>query len=203
MIYALTQLAVVGVLSNAAASKAPIADALGALMGSPGAVIGGLAAAVSAYGWLTGNALLIPRMHFSMAERGELPAIFARVHETYRTPHVSIIVCSLIALAFGLVGSFAAAATLSAIGRLIVYVMTCGALLILRRRATLPAGFMLPAGRLFALIGIAFSIWLLSTRSFAQAWIIGAIMLGGALVRGFSARSAAARQRSPGPPAAP
>ena len=202
-IYVLVQLAVVGVLPNAAASKAPIADALGAVIGPAGATIGGLGAAVSAYGWLTGNALLIPRMPFSMAERGELPAPFARVHTAFRTPHVAIIACSFAALALGLLGSFAATATLSAIGRLIVYAMTCGALLVLRKRAAPPAGFILPAGRLFAVIGIGFSIWLLSTRSFAQAWIIGAIVLTGALVRAFSVRSSAARQRSPAPPAAP
>ena len=203
-VYALTQLAVVGVLPNAAASKAPIADALRAVIGPVGATIGGLGAAVSAYGWLTGTALLIPRVPFSMAERGELPAPFARVHAAFRTPHVSIIACSFAALALGLLGSFAAAATLSAIGRLIVYAMTCGALLVLRQRAAAPpAGFLLPAGKVFAVVGIVFSIWLLSTRSFAQAWIIGAIILAGALVRALSVRSFAARQRSLAPRAAP
>ncbi|HEY0304457.1 MAG TPA: APC family permease, partial [Longimicrobiales bacterium] len=85
-IYFMVQLVVVGVLPDAELSKAPIADALRVVMGSAGAVIGSLAAAVSAYGWLTGNALLIPRMPFSMAERGELPGVFARVHEGFRTP---------------------------------------------------------------------------------------------------------------------
>jgi hypothetical protein len=42
---------------------------------------------------------------------------------------------------------------------------------------------MLPAGPLFAVIGIVFSIWLLSTRTFTQAWIIGVILLAGALIR--------------------
>jgi basic amino acid/polyamine antiporter, APA family len=183
-IYFLTQLVVVGVLPDAALAKAPIAEALRVLLGSTGAVIGSLAAAVSAYGWLTGNALLIPRMPFSMAERGEVPRIFARVHESFRTPDVSIITCSVISLALGLAGTFAATATLSAIGRLIVYALTCGALIALRRRpGEPPAAFKLPAGPLLAAVGIIFSIWLLSTRSFAQAWLIGAIVLAGAVTR--------------------
>ena len=182
-LYGLTQLVVIGVLPSAAASPAPIADALRVTLGTSGAVIGSLAASVSTYGWLTGNALLMPRMPFSMAEHGELPAVFARVHARLRTPHVAIITCSVIALALGLAGSFAATATLSAIGRLLVYTLTCGALLQLRRKGGPAAGFVLPGGNIFAVIGITFSIWLLSTRSFAQAWIIGVIVLAGALIR--------------------
>ena len=185
-VYAFVQLAVIGVLPNAATSQAPIADALGVIMGPVGATIGALAAATSAYGWLTGNALLIPRVPFSMAERGELPGPLAHIHPAFRTPHVAIIACAVVALALGLLGTFAVTATLSAIGRLVVYLMTCASLIVLRRNASQPAGFVLPAGGLFASIGIAFSIWLLSTRSFAQVWIIGGIVLAGAVMRAVS-----------------
>jgi basic amino acid/polyamine antiporter, APA family len=182
-LYALMQITVMGVLPNAAASKAPIADALRVTLGAGGATLGSIAAVVSTYGWLTGNALLLPRMPFSMAERGELPRALASVHATTRTPHVSIILCSVVALAFGLAGSFAATSTLSAIGRLVVYALTCGALIKLRRSGGPAPGFVLPGGTLFAIVGIIFSIWLLSTRSFAQAWLIAAIVFAGAVVR--------------------
>jgi amino acid transporter len=191
-IYALAQLTVIGVLPNAAASKAPIADTLRVMLGVAGGVIGSLGAVVSAYGWLTGNALLVPRMPFSMAERGELPRAFARVHESFRTPHIAIITCSVITLAIGLAGTFAATATLSAIGRLIVYGLTCGSLIVLRRRGQPPAGFTVPAGPVFAVFGIAFTIWLLSTRSFTQAWMIGTIILAGVIVRALARRASAA-----------
>jgi basic amino acid/polyamine antiporter, APA family len=182
-LYALMQVTVIGVLPNAAASKAPIADALRVTLGAAGATVGSIAAVVSTYGWLTGNALLLPRMPFSMAERGDLPRVLGRVHATARTPHVSIILCSVVALALGLAGSFAATSTLSAIGRLVVYALTCGALIKLRRTGGPPPGFALPGGTLFAIIGIIFSIWLLSTRSFTQAWLIAAIVFAGAVVR--------------------
>ena len=61
--------------------------------------------------------------------------------------------------------------------------MICAALPVLRRRTEVPVGFVLPAGPVFAVIGIAFSVWLLSTRSFAQAWIIGAVIVAGVIVR--------------------
>jgi amino acid transporter len=183
VVYALTQLAVIGVLSRAASSQAPIADALRATLGAGGAVLGSAAAAVSAYGWLTGSALLLPRLPLSMAERGELPQLFGRVHPAFRTPHIAILSCSFVALAMGLAGSFAATATLSATGRLVVYVLMCGALLVLRRRAHPPAGFLLPAGNVLAIVGIVFSAWLLSTRSFAQAGTIGGVIGSGVLVQ--------------------
>ena len=195
-VYCLTQLAVVGVLPHAAASKAPIADALRVLLGAGGGVLGGVAAVVSACGWLTGTALLLPRVLFSMAERGELPALLGRVHPSFRTPHVAIVGSSLVALGLGLAGTFAQTATLSAIGRLVVLVVVCAAVVALRRQSGLPAGFMLPAGITFAVLGIVFSVWLLSTRSLAQGWSIGVIVAAGEAVR-LVARRRAAPSRTP------
>jgi amino acid transporter len=182
-IYALVQLAVVGSLPQAGTSPAPIADALRARLGAAGTVLGSAAAVVSTYGWLTGFALLMPRVPYSMAERGELPAVFGRVHEQFRTPWVSVIFCSVAALGLALAGTFAATATLSAISRLVVYGVTCAALLVLRRRASAPsAGFTLPAGPLFAASGLVFAIWLLSTRSLAQGWLLAGIVFAGVVV---------------------
>jgi amino acid transporter len=196
-VYCLTQLAVVGVLPHAAASKAPVADALGVLLGAGGAVLGGVAAVVSACGWLIGTALLLPRVIFSMAERGELPALLGRVHPSFRTPHVAIVGSSLVALGLGLAGTFTQAATLSAIGRLVVLVVVCAAVARLRGQRELPARVILPAGITFAGLGIAFCMWLLSTRSFAQGWSVGVIVAAGEAVR------LAARRRRVAPAGAP
>ena len=129
------------------------------------------------------SAIQLARILPKVWHLGELPRAFARVHPTFRTPHIAIITCSVISLAIGLAGTFAATSTLSAIGRLIVYGMTCASLIMLRRRGEPPAAFMLPGGPVFAVVGILFTIWLLSTRSFTQAWIIGAILLAGAVIR--------------------
>jgi amino acid transporter len=181
-VYGLTQLAVGAVLPDAAASKAPIADALQATLGAGGTALGSAAAVISTYGWLTGFSLLLPRVLFSMAERAELPAAFTRVHPAFRTPHVAIVACSLAALALGLYGTFAATATLSAISRLVIYAVTCAALVALRRRGGPAPGFVLPGGVAFAAVGLAFTFWLLSTRSLAQGWSLGAIVAAGAVV---------------------
>jgi basic amino acid/polyamine antiporter, APA family len=183
VLYCLVQLVVGGVLPDAARSTTPVASALAQLLGRTGATIGALAVVVSVYGWLTGFALMTPRVLLAMAERHELPAIVGRIHPVGRTPHVAIIANSTIALGLGLVGSFAETATLAAIVRLGIYASTCAALIALRRRSPSPARFTLPGGELFAVAGLGFCAWMLATRSFEQAWMLAAMVASGALAR--------------------
>ena len=43
-------------------------------------------------------------------------------------------------------------------------------------------GFRVPAGTAVAVMGVGFCLWLLSTRTFTQAWILLAIMAVGFLL---------------------
>jgi amino acid transporter len=182
-VYCLVQLVVIGVVPQVGGVKAPVAQAFGTLVGGPGVVLASVAAMVSIYGYATGTTLQMPRLLFSMAERGELPSVLARVHARFRTPHVSIATYAAIALALALYGSFTWNATLSAIVRLLTYGLTCVALLMFRRRPGLPEpGFRVPAAPLVAPMAAAFCLWLLATRSFAQAWITGVLVGLGALL---------------------
>ncbi len=181
-VYLLVQLAVVGNLPHAAQSTTPIASALGQIMGTAGSTIGSLGVIVSVYGWLTGFALMTPRILFSMAQRNELPAFLGAVHPTFRTPYWAIILHSAVVLALSLASSFAQAATLAAIARLGIFGFTCASLLVFRARDRESRGFRVPCGRAVAMAGILFSAWLISTRSFKQAWLLVAIVAGGALL---------------------
>jgi basic amino acid/polyamine antiporter, APA family len=179
-VYALVQLTVVGTVPRVAAVRAPVAAAFGALMGSGGLVFASLAAMISTYGWTVGAALTSPRILYSMAEQGMLPAQLARVHPRFRTPDISIYAFAAGGLAFGLAGGFAANATASAIARLVTYALVCGSLLVFRRRAQMEVpGFRVPAGAAVAVTGMGFCALLLSTRTFTQAWILLAIMAVG------------------------
>jgi len=186
-LYMLVQLAVVGVLPNAARSPAPVAATFGVLLGAAGVTLGSLAAMISTYGWTLGSTLNSPRVLYSMADRGELPAVFARVHARFRTPHVAILAYALAGLGFAAYGNFAANATLAAIVRLVTYALAAGSLLVFRRTAA-PPGFRLPMAGIVAPAAIAFCVWLLSTRTFTQAWILVAMVAVGALLWLFSAR---------------
>jgi len=179
-VYALVQLAVVGLVPHAASVRAPVAAAFAVLMGAAGTTFASLAAMISTYGWTVGATLATPRILYSMAERAELPAALARVHPRFRTPDVAIYAFAVAGLAFGLAGGFAANATISAIVRLVTYGLVCGSLLVFRRQAGMEAPeFRVPAGAAVAVAGIGFCAWLLSTRTFTQAWILLAIMAVG------------------------
>jgi amino acid transporter len=184
LIYMLVQLVVVGVVPHAASAPAPIAAAFGALVGAPGVVLASIAAMVSVTGWATGNLLQAPRLLYSMAGRGELPTLLGRVHRRFRTPVPAIVTFALLSLAFGLTGGFASNAILAAVVRLSYYGLTCAALVVLRRRAAPPPGFRVPAGEVVAAVGVSsclllFCLWLLATKTFAQAWIVGVLVVAG------------------------
>lgn len=186
-LYCLIQLVVVGAVPNAAGERAPIAAVLGVLVGPGGAALASLGAVVSIYGWATGTLLQSPRVLYAMAERGDLPASLARVDARFRTPHVAILLFAVATFGFAALGSFASNATFAAIVRLVYYALTAVALVVLRRRAGPPPGFRLPAAGLVVPIAILFCLWLLSTRTFEQAWILVALVAGGAVLRAATA----------------
>ncbi len=182
-VYLLLQVALLGLVPRLGGSTAPVADGFAALMGPPGLALASFAAMVSVYGYATGNALQSPRLLYAMARAGELPEALGRVHPRFHTPHVAIGVYALATGALALHGSFEWNATLSAVVRLATYAATCGALIVLRRKAAAePAGFVAPAGRLVAVGGMLFCAWLLSTRSLAQGGVLLGLAVAGALL---------------------
>jgi APA family basic amino acid/polyamine antiporter len=74
-----------------------------------------------------------PRIFFSMANDGLLPAVFAKVHRKFRTPYVSQILTGIIAtilagiLPIGLLGE------LVSIGTLLAFVIVCISVMVLRK----------------------------------------------------------------------
>jgi APA family basic amino acid/polyamine antiporter len=200
--YMAVQLVVVGVVPHVAGVKAPVAAAFERLLGAPGVALASVAAMLSIWGYTTGSVLQGPRLLFSMAERGELPGVLARVHARFRTPHVAIVVYSALALALALYGSFEWNALLSAIVRLFTYGLTCASLIVFRRTRPEPPGFSAPMPFVLAPAGAAFCLWLLvwwlaeRTKDLAHAWLLAVILLMGAALWW----SGAARTRAEAPP---
>ena len=177
-VYISVQYVTIGLVPDLREEKAPIAAAFSVLWGPAGVVFASCAAMISVWGWATGNGLQSPRLLFSMAERGELPEALARVHPKFLTPHVSIIVFSIVAGALAIMGTFEWNAVLSAIVRLIIYAMVCVSLWVFRRRMG-DAHFKVPFALPISAIALGFCLYMLSTRSFAQAGIILAAMAVG------------------------
>ena len=104
------------------------------MLGGKGAMFMTLAALLSTYGWLASNMLNVPRLSMAMADRGDLPSFFNRIHPVFRTPYISIIFFRgasrlFLALQAGLVSNL----SLSAVSRLFTYGVVCAALPVFRR----------------------------------------------------------------------
>jgi APA family basic amino acid/polyamine antiporter len=158
-------------------SNRPLADAARAFAGPMGAQAMAFAAMLSAYGWLSGNFVAVPRLVYAMGERGDFPRVTAVVHPRFLTPHIAILVWAVLVLALSIYGSFLWNAILASVARLVTYGVTCAALIQLRRRAPQADAWRAPAGNLLALLGIAFCIYVAFGMEKRHVIIMSAVII--------------------------
>lgn len=107
--------------------------------------------------------LAAARIWYALARDGLLPAWFARPHPTYGTPYRPTLllgVATALAAGFFPIGELA---ELVNIGVLAAFIVICASILVLRKRSPdLPRAFRTPWVPFIPLVGIAFSIWLIS-----------------------------------------
>ncbi|MCA1637112.1 MAG: amino acid permease [Acidobacteria bacterium] len=169
VLYILIQVVAIGTLPELAASERPLADAANKFLGSFGAAFITIGALVSIFGNLNGGFLTASRVPFAMAEHNELPRIFARTHEKFKTPHISLFITALAMLVLTIQSSFITALTISTITRLIVYATTCAALPVFRYRQDSPkAEFLAPLGIAASVLSLVLTVWLLTNVDFRK-----------------------------------
>ncbi len=180
VLYILIQTVSIGTLPELAKSERPIADAAAAFLGYFGAALITVGALVSILGNLNVGILSATRMLFAMSENREIPAVLAKTHKRFKTPHVSIILTGIVIFFFTVQSSFIGAVAIATITRLLIYATTCLALPIFRRRSDMPkAPFSAPFGVIAALLSIGLIIWLLTNVDFAKEGL--AILIAAAL----------------------
>jgi amino acid transporter len=161
-IMTLAQIVAQGVLPDLASHSTPVADAAAVFLGSTGALLVGAGSVISMTGNNAGQVLSGSRMLYALAEHGELPAFFGRVHPRFRTPANAVVFTSIVALLMGISGSFATIAVVSALARLVTYTGACAATLRLRSPrfagTVQPATFVAPLGPVVPIIAIAASV---------------------------------------------
>jgi basic amino acid/polyamine antiporter, APA family len=169
IVMTLAQIVALGTLPDLAQSATPLADAAARFLGPAGAAMLTLGAVLSTSGNNMGQALSGSRNLFALAEQGDLPPFFGRVHPTYRTPVTAILVTAGVSLALALSGTFQALAAASAISRLVVYVATCASTLRLRRvPGVSPPVFKVPLGPVIPVAAIVFALSILAGSSRLQ-----------------------------------
>lgn len=181
-IYMLVQIVSIGTLPSLASSDKPLAEAAGLFMGKTGATIIALGALFSVTGTLNAIMLVGSRLPFAFSEEKQFPKIFSFIHPKYKTPTWSLLLFMAITIIISLNYSFLAAASISAITRVMIYGIVCISLIKLRKKEPNQTGFFkIPYGEFFAIAGILLTIWLLSNAKLNELRDI-AISVGVGLV---------------------
>ncbi|MCA1584974.1 MAG: APC family permease, partial [Acidobacteria bacterium] len=192
VVMTLTSLVATGVLPDVAATRTPLADGAALFMGAAGALLVSVGAAVSMTGNNMGQILSGSRTLFALAENGDLPGWFARVHATYRTPFNAILFTSVVAMVLALSGSFVQLAAVSAVARLVMYLAVCSATLVLRRRipdADMRAPeFTAPLGPVVPVLACVVALGILAGATPQQLLAGAAALAGGAVLYGVAGR---------------
>ena len=155
LLYVVLQWVLFALYPDLATSTRPLADAATVLIGPAGAALIGAAALISTAGYVLGASLVVPRITFALAEQGQFPAVFARVHARYYSPWVAIAVHGIITWILAVSLNFFSLVLVNVLARLIVTGVTCAAVLRLRSTAPAVGSYRAPFGPLIPLAGIA------------------------------------------------
>jgi amino acid transporter len=198
LLYISVQLVAQGILGSALSApetaKAPLAAAAAQFAGPTGARLILVAMVLSTFGFMTGMMLSTPRTLFALAADGFFPRPLARVHPTYRTPHLAIAVQGVIVCLIAITGTYVKLAILADVAILIVYLACCVGAGRLRR---LNVGaernpFVMPAGGVVPWLAAALIVGLLA-RASSSAWLLtGAVVAIASLGYRFRRTSAVA-----------
>jgi basic amino acid/polyamine antiporter, APA family len=175
LLYLVAQITVLATLPDPDATNRPLAASMRVMLGAGGAAVITLAALISVYGWLASNMLSVPRLSMAMAERGDFPAVLARVHPRFRTPWISVITFATISWVLANQAGLLQNLSLSAVSRLFVYGLVCASLPLFRLRDARgrtdfgPARFRAPGGAVLAAIGVVASAVLAARMNAREA----------------------------------
>jgi len=185
IVMTLVQIVAQGVLPNLAEHATPIADAAAAFLGGAGALMIGVGSVVSMTGNNAGQVVNASRTLYALAERRQLPAVFARIQPRFQTPVNAIVFTSTVAVALALSGSFAAIAVVSALARLLIYAGSAAATLKLRSIATADvnaATFTAPLGPTAPAVAMCVCVLLGAGATREQLLGGGAALVAGAVL---------------------
>ena len=179
LLYFMIVLVFVSLIPPTDYATATLVDVGRSLAGTVGALVITLAAVFSIGGNLAGSMLAAPRIIFALAEKRQLPAWFAHVHERHATPHNAVLVMGAMALTLALSSNFVSLAVGSAVVRLIGFVICIAALPRIRRNAdaaTREKAYRLPGGLLIPGIAMLVCVWLVM-QSQLQDWLRVSVLL--------------------------
>jgi APA family basic amino acid/polyamine antiporter len=167
--YLVTNFVIIGTVDQVAlaSSPAPLTVAAARIFSSPpslsqiGSLIVGVGALVSIMGADESGTIGTSRLAFAMSLDGLLPKAFSRLHSSYHTPYIGLILLCTTALAASIIGTLSALINSSVFLLSFTYLATCVSTIVLERKH--PQRSLKTSGRLAVpMLGIAFSVLLMS-----------------------------------------
>jgi amino acid transporter len=185
-LYLLANLAYLAVLpiEEIRRSKLVAADVAERVMGSAGVVFVSVAVMVSTFGTLNGSVMTGARVLFATAADGLLFKPIARVHPTYKTPSVAIVLEALLGVVFVLVGTFEQLADAFVTAIVPFYALAVGSVFVFRRRTDYAPPFRVPGYPVVPAIFIVATVLLLGNAildpisRYPTLAVLGIILLG-------------------------
>jgi amino acid transporter len=200
VLYVLLQIVAQGILGSALPGEAtPLASAAGIVFGPWGRTMILVGSAVSMFAYVSGMTLAVPRMLFAFARDGFFPATLSRVHSTWRTPYIAIVVQTILVALLALFGNFETLAVAANVTSLLVYGGCCLAAAELQRRDVRSGGipFRIRGTRVAPWLALLVIGWLLSGLRAAEWRAAGIVVVVAMFVYALTMSSRRARAMSP------
>lgn len=188
-LYVCLHMVVMRAVPGMATSERPLSDAAAAYMGDTGRTAIAIAAIVSTFGWLSAAVVTAPRLTYAMAVERDFPAVCGRVHQTYITPWVSIILWAGLVVALASYGNFIWNVVLSVAARLVVYSTMFAAAIRLRILHPDRDAWRAPFGVAVPILGIGICLLLAARLNWDHGIVL--LVVGAAGVVTWLARSKA------------
>ncbi len=167
-------------------AEAPLAAAAGRFLGAGGRLLVLAGGAVSMFGYLCGDMLSSPRSLYAFGRDGFLPRALGRVHPSFHTPHVAIVVHAVTAALLATSSSFRYLALLSNVSVLTLYFLCCAAALRLVSRSA-PDGepvFDLPGARVIPVVAMVVIAWILAHATRQEFAVLAATFVVASVIYG-------------------
>ncbi len=197
--YAAVLLVCVGVLDSPAANDRPLAEVGRQLFGDAGAIAVSAGALAVIVGTILVITISMPRMLLALSEQDQLPRWLGHVHPRWRTPHVAIVISSILGFGFAMASDLLTALTIATAARLTGYILCCVSLWRMSRRPDAPAPrFSLPYRGPIALFTAALFTGVLLLGATKELPALLAVLAAGLVLWAFSRKAP-----SPGPRSSP
>jgi amino acid transporter len=177
VLYIGLQMVAQGVLGAALVGDAtPLATAAGKVFGPWGVILLSTGFLISAFGYVSGMMLAVPRALFAFGRDGILPRQLARVHPRFHTPWIAIVVQAALAWVLAVTNTFEALAIIANVSAAMVYLGCAAAAWKLRRVPALPGAFRVPGGGIVPVLAAVAVLFLLSSVTVKEWSVLAAVV---------------------------